>query len=355
MSVREIGARTGLSTSTVSLALRGRRGVAVATRQRVLEAARELGYDLRRLRRPQPARAADPAPPAPRGQRIAIVYPAEGGLEAVVRAANYGRYLRGIQSAARAVGVDLVFLPAVNGEVDELFQFVFGESGAPEGVILLGLGDEAPAVQRALTRPAPVVLLSRYVPELPCSWTSVDHVRAADLMTEHLIERGYETIAFLASGLAQRSWQRQRRHGYLNAMARHGRAPDPAGPLVDGVTPDDVARLARLVRQGGDAVAVFAAADHLALELRRALAARGLEPPRDYGLAGYDNIADEIAGQAVQLTSIGFPRERMGALALRMVSELAADPLLEQQHIVVAPELHVRASTAGPARRGPAG
>lgn len=372
--IREICARTGLSTSTVSLALRGQYGVSAETRRRVFDVAQEIGYDLRRIRgsRGRDSNAgsvthvrsqsrslgaasgeADPHSPVAERRQVAIVYPAQAGWQAVAGAANYGRYLRGVQAAAKDLAVDLIFLPTTDGDTDPLLQFMFGSgSGTPDGMILLGLGDEAPVVQRALTRPAPVVLLSRFVPELPCSWVSVDHVRAAELMTDHLIQQGYEQIALVSIDDARNSWQRQRRQGYLNAMRRAGLTADPVGEIAQGVTPDAVNALERLVRGAPNRTAVFVAADHVAIPMQQSLRERGLEAPRDYGLAGYDNVADEMMRRPMHLTSIGFPRERMGALALRIVRDLCDDPVQEQQHIVVGPELHVRASTARSGNEG---
>jgi len=389
--VRAICERTGLSTSTVSLALRGAYGVSEATRRRVLDAAREVGYDLRRLRTADPdsvplRRGVRMKPGAPSendgspaipeelrvdfrrfaGRRqIAIVYPARGGLEAVARAAHYGRYLRGIQAAAQQLAVDLVFLPTHQGDADPLLRFMLDTgNGRPDGVILLGLGDEAPAVQRALSatvpasRPAPVVLLSRYVPELPCSWVSVDHVRAGALMTDHLIDRGYHSIALVSPNLDNSSWQRQRREGYLQSMVSHSRLADPLGDAIDPQGEDlhaMVDRLARFIRgesQHGRDPALFISNDVVALSVKERLAQRGLTAPAHYGLAGYDNIADEVSGKPEELSSIGFPRERMGALALRVARELCDDPKQEQQHIIVAPELHIRYSSERPGVAG---
>jgi LacI family transcriptional regulator len=173
-------------------------------------------------------------------------------------------------------------------------------------------------------------------------------VEAAEMMAQHLLDQGYARIAFVANRYAEYSWQRQRHQGYRNALSRAGRPPSPDQEFVGGEL-DDAAydRLAAFVA-GGNA-AVFAASDAVALRLRDALTERRLEAPDDYGLAGYDNIADEVAGRPVGLTSIGFPREHMGARALRLVRELADDPTLERQHIYVVPELHVRQSTV-PAR-----
>lgn len=369
--LRDVCVRTGLSLYTVSRALGGHADVSAETRRRVFQAAQELGYDLQRLRGRR--RAARSSAPAQTGvgsarRRLGVVYPAGGGLEAIARAHHYGRYLRGIQGAAQELELDLIFLPAIDGDIDPLVRLMLGHPGgdgrgddagvervarggqagpavAPDGLVLLGLGDESPAVQRALTRPAPVVLLSRYAPQLPCSWVSVDHVRAAQVLTAHLLEQGYRSVLFAADQLDRFSWQQQRREGYRRALAGADLPVTPVHELALGaLEPATVDHLERLVR-GLQAPAIFAVNDGLALKLRDALRRRGLAAPSDFGLAGYDNVADALTGHSEELTSIGFPREEIGELAVHLVLQLCNRPALERQHVYVRPELHVRGST----------
>ena len=394
--LQDVCERTGLSLYTVSLALRGEEGVALETRERVIAAARELGYDVRQMRGPRqpggmpsrrrPRAAADarigPAAGGPNGhsapratrravapvrRRIAIAYPAARGLASLEREVNYRLYLRGIQRAAQALAVDLVFLPSLDDDSDPLAHFVLGDAHADEradGVILLGFGDESPTVRRALAlrpeapagqaeRAARVVMLNRFAPPMRCSWISVDHTAAATRLTEHLFERGYTRAAFVAERY-DRLWQRQRHEGFRTAHARRGVELPPDHELVQDLPPDAAAdRLERLIRRARRqkaTLAVFVAVDALALQLRDLLAKRGLEAPRDYGLAGYDNTADGRTGTANELTSVGFPREIMGERAVRLIRDLADDESLDQVHVYIAPEFHFRASTGEPER-----
>jgi LacI family transcriptional regulator len=362
VTIRDIAAKTGLSVYTVPLALRGETGVSLEARRQVVEAARAVGYDAHKLRRKPGARSRGGSASASgaevSGQRgvITIAYHAGASLERLTGEANYGRYLRGMRAAAKQAGVALVTVPIGSDATDPLQEAMLtraasgqdsGQSdGAPAGVILLGIGEENEAARRLLERGTPTVLLSRYSDSVRCSWVSVDHTEAGELLTDHLLARGYRDIFFAANALDVFSFQQQRHEGYVRAMARHGLAPRLEA-VSEHPKPAELDRLASLIRRA-DRPAVFCVQDRMALGVREGLAQRGLSAPGDVGVAGYDNLADALAGAPADLTSIGFPRERMGAMAVRLLLALRDEPSLARQQLFVKPELHARGSTARP-------
>jgi DNA-binding LacI/PurR family transcriptional regulator len=201
------------------------------------------------------------------------------------------------------------------------------------------------------------VLLSRYAARLSCSWVSVDHIRASELLVTHLFEQGYRRVVFVADQGGRMAWQHYRREGFKDALRRQGLSPVPKDEVVVEHSEDALDRLEGIIRAGaatsGEAlpsasVALFAVSDSLGVGLLNGLRERGLEAPRDYGIAGYDNLAAELPGGTDRLTSIGFPREQIGALACRVVRDVCDIPNLERQHIFITPELHARATSLGP-------
>ncbi len=70
-----------------------------------------------------------------------------------------------------------------------------------------------------------------------------------------------------------------------------------------------------------------------------------LRVPDDIALIGFDDI-DFASAAVVPLSSIGQPRHEIGATALRILREEAADPELAPRKVVFQPELIARASTA---------
>ena len=95
-------------------------------------------------------------------------------------------------------------------------------------------------------------------------------------------------------------------------------------------------------------MAVVAHADTDALLVREGLQERGLEAPRDYGLAGFDDLADTLTGTPNGITTVTYSHEAIGALALRVLRDLREDPQRERQQVFVRAEVVARQSTARP-------
>ena len=91
--------------------------------------------------------------------------------------------------------------------------------------------------------------------------------------------------------------------------------------------------------------AVFAASDELARGAIEAARSLGLSVPQDLSIVGFDDT--EIARIASPpLTTVRQPLQEMGAVALRTAVRLAAGEKIDSNHVELATELVVRASTA---------
>ena len=92
--------------------------------------------------------------------------------------------------------------------------------------------------------------------------------------------------------------------------------------------------------------AAFCANDLLAIGLLQQVVSSGRSVPDDLAIVGYDDI-EFAAAATVPLSSVRQPRDELGRTAAHLVLEEADDPECEHRQIVFAPELIVRASTAG--------
>ena len=182
--------------------------------------------------------------------------------------------------------------------------------------------------------------------ELPT--VSGDDVAGARAAVAHLIELGHRRIGFVNGPLSVRQ-SVDRRDGVLAALSEAGL--DPAEVLREveaasggqGYTADAGAvGAAELLRADPPPSALFCANDQLAIGAMREIRRRGLAIPDDVAIVGYDDV--DIASELITpLTSVHVP--------MRDIGRAAADLLLadgsEARHVSFAPELVVRASTAG--------
>ncbi len=199
--LEDVAARVGVSTASVSLVLRGAPGPSAATRERVLEAAAELGY--------RPDRTASLLA---RRRRHLL------GVMLDVRNPFHAELVEEIHVEANRIGYEVV-LSTLTRDRDEDRAIETLLDFRCEAVLLLGPDASAPALGK-LSGQVPVVVIGRRVDD-----AGVDVVRTGDdagvgEALSHLIELGHERIAFVDGGRGVVATAR--RSGYRAAMRRAG-------------------------------------------------------------------------------------------------------------------------------------
>jgi DNA-binding LacI/PurR family transcriptional regulator len=322
-----------MSTATVSRALRGLPVVSEATRDRVQEAARRLGY----VPSPHAVRLA-----GGRTRTVAIVVPyvtrwffstVVGGAEEVLRAHDHDLllYNLGGDEAARerALGSHLL-------------------TKRVDAILLLGLFPRPHEVTWLGEHATTVTTLGAEVD----GWSSVriDDHRVARTAVEHLIGLGHETIGliggFIDVGLDLVT-PSDRNEAYRRALLDHGL---PSRPELEA---DGDFTLEGGYRAGLDLLdrpvrptAVFCASDEMAVGLLRACRERGVRVPEDLSVVGVD---DHEVSPYLGLTTVAQPVREQGRAAATQVLGLLATPVAERgspERLVLPTELVVRGTTA---------
>ncbi|MEU5770465.1 LacI family DNA-binding transcriptional regulator [Streptomyces asoensis] len=327
-TLADVAARAGVSTALVSIVMRGTKGASQATRERVLETARQMGYrpDTRaRLLRSHRSHLL--------GVQFALQHPFHSDL------------LEGIYAAAEPAGyqVALSAVTAARGERRAVEALLADRCEA-----LLLLGPQAPAARLAeLAAQLPVVSLARRLrPAVP----GLDVVRTADdegarQAVDHLVGLGHRDIAHVDGGRAPGAADRRR--GYRTAMNRHGLAGH-VRVLPGGPTEEDGADAARgLLATGPRPTAVMAFNDRCATGALDVFLRAGVRVPGEISVVGFDD--SRLARLAhIDLTTVGQDATRLARLAVeRAVARLENGPAATGEE-VVAPRLVVRGTTAPP-------
>ena len=323
-TLADVAARAGVSTALVSTVMRDVPGASAATRQRILQAAEEIGY------RPD-ARAR-----LLRSNRSRLI-----GVTFGVQHAFHGDLVSGLYEAADAEGYEIA-LSAVTPRRDERRAVGSLLQDRCEAMILLG--PDSPAGYLAeLAGRCPVVVVARAV-----NGRGVDVVRTADdeglqQAVDHLVALGHRRIAHVDGGRAPGAAQRRR--GYRQAMHRHGPEADIL-VVPGGLGEEDGAEAARQLLATvprPTAVAVFN--DRSATGLLDVFRNAGLSVPQDISVVGFDD--SRLARLShVDLTTVAQDAGRMAALAVaRAIDRLDGTPTGGRE-IVVPPRLIVRGTTA---------
>ena len=218
------------------------------------------------------------------------------------------------------------------------------------GVLISPFGEVTGRLRRLRERGIPAVLVDRTSPDSSFSSVSVDDIAGGRLAVDHLISTGRRRIAFVGGPMEIRQVT-DRLEGSRRAASAH---PDVSLEVLETaalsvVEGHDVAAaiLKRPPQERPDAI--FAANDLIAVGLLQALYMQGsVLVPDEIALIGYDDISFAQAS-VVPLSSIRQPSNLIGATAVDILLEEAADPDRAAVQIVFQPELVIRAST-GPTR-----
>lgn len=328
-SIRDVAERAGVSVGTVSNVLNEPSRVSPTTVDRVRKAIAELGYvrneAARQLR-------------AGRSSTVGLVV-----LD--VRNPFFTDVARGAEDEAASSGLSVILGNSDADPAREAAYLDLFDEQRVHGILISPAGDVDGRLRDLRRRGTPVVLVDRESGDAAVSSVSVDDVAGGGLAATHLLDTGRRRLAFVGGPRTVRQVE-ERLTGARDAVAARADATlevieTPGLTVLDGRRAGEDL-LARAALPEG----VFAANDLLAVGLLQALVMSGrARVPDDVALVGFDDI-DFASATVVPLTSVRQPRHELGATALRILKEEAADPELAPRRIVFQPELVVRESSA---------
>jgi LacI family transcriptional regulator len=323
VSQQKIADALSLSVITVSRALRDHPDMAEATKARVLQKARELGYTKFKKRQaanqPAPRRAGILLYENPHGARQDPL--ASGVKRAIFLALQKECQRLEVETMIETPSADEIPLLVKNGTVTA--AFIFGRYTA-ETVAHL--------------RNIPSIAVSSFIdyPGLPR--IVADNFNGMRLATEHLIKLGHRDILFIGLVDTHTRVFEERADGYVTAMHRNGLTPSVRFHETLDSLPS-----ATDVR---NYTAVVCASDGLAYTLHSKLVAAGMKLPEECSLVGFDNLPTD---NPYPLTTYCPNWELMGRMAADLLLSKPLDIRNQDIVITVAGKLLVRDSTRPPA------
>ena len=330
VTVHDVAARSGVSIATVSRTLREPHRVSEDTRDRVLEAVRDLGY--------RPNRAASSLRRGRTGV-IALVVPD-------IENPYFSSLTKGAQAISRQRGYGLVVVDTTESadvEADEIRAL----RSQIDGVILASsrLSDEGLAEIAAETV---CVLVNRDLSHLgvPAPTVTIDEDAGGRAAIGHLHDLGHRRVAYV--GGPARSWSEGRRSRALRTAAAQY-----AGLVLSefgGFAPDgNGGRDAADQVLAAEPTAVIAYNDLVALGLLARWSESGVRVPDDISLLGFDNtFVAELASP--RITSVGADLREFGEQSVELLLERIDGHASAgaEAHRQLTPKLAIRASTAPP-------
>ena len=322
VTLRDIAHATGLSIGTVSRALKNQAGMTEPTRDKVREAAIELGYDFGQLKKG-------------RIRRIAFLLHSQHNT--LASSPFYSPVLHGAEEACRREGIALSFI-AVGPAEPVLGQIRLHQ---PDAILCAGFFEpEVLAALQQVGKPMVLVDMDRR------GFTSVnpDNLRGGYLATQHLLRTGRKRIAMLSGSLAHYSIQ-QRNRGFRQALFDAKVLADPALEVIVPAMEDNDESVAEAMRSllslPKRADAVFCYNDSTALSAMKYCLNEGMKIPHDIAIVGFDDIA-AAAAAIPPLSTIRVDKEALGRAGVEL---LLHKPDESKSHITVPVEMIVRESS----------
>jgi DNA-binding LacI/PurR family transcriptional regulator len=321
VTMKDVAAALGVSTATVSRALKDDPTISLATRQAVAEVAQRVQY--------RPSAAARRL----RTKSTSLI----GVVVQSVGDGYIGAVVLGIQGRARELGYQPLFFAAegradleaqaldvfLSEQVTELIA-VSPEGGVPRLAVAAGMhvavinGDEAVSARLiagvAAGPGAPARRRRSADPMI--KHIDFDDVGAGRLATEHLLGLGHRRFVHLRGPDVRSSLLRL--HGYRQALAHAGLWPQPVLAARSPVMPSRETAVAEFLDGASPPVAMVAYDDLSAVAALHAAHRVGWRVPDDLSVVGIDDIQfAEYTNPG--LTTVAQPKQRLGALAVDAV------------------------------------
>ncbi len=317
VTMSDIARASGLSLSTVSLALNDKPGLPLETKLKVLNTARELGY---RARTPTTVRTNAL-------QTIGMIIKRSLGDEAPPSAnIFFSHVIAGIEFTCRHENIALMYatLP-VDAHNNSLEIPRLINDNNIEGLLLVGSYVDDQLVRTLEQRSIPTVLVDAYCSAREYDSVVTENEEGAYQAVEYLIQKGHRHIAFLGSLPDSRLSFRYRRMGYIQALSDHGIQERYFGNCTHNDREAVIATTTELLTKNPQVTAIFGCSDEVALVSMHGVLNVGKHVPEDVSIVGFDNSSNaEIS--IPPLTTMNIDKVSMGRLAVQLLINRARHP-----------------------------
>ncbi len=331
-SLQDVAAFVGVSAATVSRALNDKPGVSTETRQRILEAARELRY--------WPNSTARSLTTSRTRTVLFVTHrhkfpPSEDPF--------YPQIMRGLEETLARDDYNVMLVTLTDEQLTagpEALPVL--QDGRADGLVLAGPDIPPGFVLRAAASGLSVMLVDNALRETQIPAVVADNEGGCRAATDHLIEAHGHRVIGLLRGAEGWATSEERTTGYCSAIRAAGLTP-----RVVSVSETTIESGFEAANQALDAypemTAAVAVNDAMAIGAMRAAGSRNLRVPADLAVVGFDNISWAKFAEP-PLTTVNVPTLEMGRLAARLIVDRIEGEFTVASRTILTSDLVVRAS-----------
>ena len=350
-TIKDVAKRAGLSTTLVSRYLNGQKGVSPASKEKIVEAIRELNY-------------------RPNGIARSLVRQETQSIGIVldnICAPFVAPLITGLQRGAEEFDPENkynVIFCSSDGDMEKKRRHIqFLTQGRVDGIIIYGsLTSDDELIRQLAATSFPFLLIENDMYGVDANKVAIDNVGGAYRATRYLIEKGYRKIGHIAGDMNLKITS-DRLNGYIRALQDFGipveqkliRYPDFTALKTDkkesGRDADKIfleagyVEMKKLIEEQRIPEAMFFATDISAFGAMKAMEEAGLKVPDDMGIVGFDDENPGDYGCVCQrVTTMRQPLFEAGYLGIKNLIRSVKDPGQAKERIVLETELVERES-----------
>ncbi len=338
VTLKQVAELAGVSYQTVSKVINGKASVSKETEERIWAAVRQLGYRphliARGLRSQRSQLIGYSWPPSPPSQPNPIL----------------DQFLQSMFQAAEQEGYHLLTFPHHEGEDQVNAYRELIDTARVDGFIISAVEMDDPRIAFLIERSFPFVAFGRANPDWDFPYVEVDGAAGMRQAVRYLLSLGHRNI-FALAWPEQSRVGKDRLRGYLETMQKAGL--QPATDWIargEGAFEFGYAATDRWLRRAPSErpTAIVALNDVMAIGAMQAVRDHGLRVGMDVSVVGFDDYP-LVEYLSPALTTVRQPIEEVGRRIVSMLVRILKGDPLEERHVLLEPELVVRASSGPPA------
>lgn len=332
-TIRDVALRARVSTSTVSRVLNHNAAISDKTARRVKEAMRELNY-------------------VPNESARSFATGDAKTIAIAIDVANINAYSNrffnntvfGIETNAHNNGYNLLITHASPKNDDIVSVEKLVRSKKIDGIILPESLAWPKLIHNLRQEQFPCVILGKSISRAnEANWVDINNIQAGILAVHHLIEAGYERIAYLSDN-SEANFNRERLEGYKQELKlSHLTLSDEliATSINMHMCKQEIASFIEAHR---NIDAIVCSSDLLALNAIRVAHSMGLSVPQKLGILSFDNSTiTEVAEPSI--TSLEIDTYELGIQATEILLRQISDPTASLRQLLLAPRIIARESS----------
>lgn len=306
-NIKDVAKHANVSIATVSRVVNNLGGYSPATKEKVLQAIKDLDYQPNALARGLINK---------RTETIAVLFPEVSSMFS-------SKILKGVEDTVHKRGSSVIVCnTAADGEKTLKYLKVLQEKRI-EGIVFVSEMMTEEYYKVISSMKIPVVLVSTESYQYSIPYVKVNDRHAAFSATDYLIKKGHTKIGMISGNPKDMIAGQPRIEGFLDALRHHNLVENEKNIVYSSnfLFTDGFQALPKLLDLAPDITAVFVSSDEMACGAISSASNMGINVPNDLSVIGYDNLP--LAEMTIPpLTTVSQPLEEMGERAANMLFKM---------------------------------